>query len=316
MDVEIKEIVEELIDIEHKIGWWIRELEQKELDGVHLPEKNILQNKNILALYRESKLKHALLTRKITEKVEDLKDKVTSEDIFNIEDNLVKALVQTIQKYAIEYYEDLGFIDKNANNRNRQRKTQIGMNYGTDKEDIVNTELAAICSAVGFDGMRCASSKSKKFLKYDKICIIDKAAKRTFYKDYFQNFFKRNIEGTEKNMENPMLTTEQRILNEQKRQTLIRTKYINYFLYFEDRFHGFIREQDYDKFALAEDAIKTGILSPLLNLSEDEINFNIDKIYKRMESELNESLKEMSKKVVQEERNRELNDYEDYENER
>lgn len=331
MDVEIKELLEEIIDCEHKIGWWLREYQKKELGGTKLPNEDmVLENKNIVSLYKDSQTLHEKLSSKISSKVEDLITKVQSDDVLNTESKILNALLQEAEMYVMDYYKTFGMIDnvkKNTNpfedlfenlgisdNKKKNRTTtEIGMHFGTPDEEIINTEVVSICSAIEFDGFRIDSLKSKKFLKEDKMCIIDKVAKRNFYKNFAFNLINKELEKCDKISENTMLNVDQLIKNDQKRDTLIRTKYINYFTYLEDRFHGFIREEDYGKFGQAESAIENDMLSPLLNLSEDEIKFNVNKIENMLEKRFKEITGDVIAKVAQETRNREPNDYDDNE---
>ena len=286
MDVEMQEIMDEIMEISHQIGWWMMEFQQKELEGIEIKREQVIENKIIKMLYERAQAQYRKLENRINYKIETQKNKYVENDSLQMIESLEDKIIKQLQIYLDSSYAHLRYVPFTIG---KGRMTTDGIYWNTPNEGIIESELTL--QSLNMDQMkkRLKSEKSpERYSFIDKSEILQWLARREFCSDFAMNRLDKCLDNCDRNKSK--LHEDAYIF---EREKIIENKYMQYYIYLNNKYHGFLQENDYGKFAKAKYYAKEGLLSMAFNMTEYEIDENIRLNKTSLMNELEKYIKEI-----------------------
>ena len=293
MDVELKKLMDETMQIMHQISWWIIEWEKveinetlKEKDGKVIPRERIVNNKITKKLFENLQEKYDLIQKKIAERAQELKEDYKQSDSIKTETYTENLIINELEEYVDNSYVQLRYIPYRIGNN---RKEYPSIYEGTPFEQIILAENSLEHANLEQLGKRIYSLKNRDNFSFeDQSEVLHCMSRRRFYEDYAFTCIDTYIDNMK--MSKNDFPDDVYLATIEK---LIEQKYMHYFTYMNHKYNDFIRIKDTDKFDKVRIAIEEGMESVTLNMSEFEYNSNLDYFTQNMKALLNAEIKRM-----------------------
>ena len=269
MDVEMKQLMDEIMDKMHQISWWFMELEKKEIDGITIKPEQIQSNPAINTLFESVQKDY----RKLQELIEDSAKNNRKRYIENnsiktqeqIEEELVNELINYQQEGAMRLRYASSYVVENGS-KGKQKKYYPSIYEGTPYAKIMDAENAVHVYNIKNIKLRIDSLRNpEKFSFKDKSDILEQISLNQFHKDYVFRTIDSLI-GISPIYRKEMNNYQHNLL----RESLIEQKYLRHYLNINSKYNGFIQENDIGKFKLVKGYIKEEIIPTVFGMTEYE----------------------------------------------
>lgn len=299
MDVEIKIVIDSIMEKMHQITWFMMELEKKEIsDNIRVKKEEIDNNKFLERLYKNLQKEYSNLKELIEEYI--LKSNIPKEDeegnlkeskkiIESDMANSLPVILNEIREYIATSYISIGYISS-VDGEN----FFPGIYENTPFEDLNYAEYdLQIYNIICLEQRIGMQDKIGRLSFIDKKTILKNMALQKFYKDYA---FKKIDKDISKIYEifSEMPEEQRKSLMEK----LIEQKYVLYMSYLNNKYNGILQEGERGKLKIAKDSVDTENAKSFLNMNTFEVEANINRDYE----ELKEQLKQKIKEIIKEEK--------------
>lgn len=296
MDVEIKMMLDSIMEKMHQITWYMMELEKKEIsDNIKINKKQIDNNKFLEKLYENLQAEYSNLKELIEEYIlksntpkEDEEGTIKEPEKTVLADiaNSLPVLLNEICEYLGESYICIGYIsaeDEETFYPGIYENTPFEkLNYAEYDLELFN--IICLQQRIGIQ------NRIGKLSFLDKKAILKHITLEKFYEEYAFEKINKDIRNIDRIFAK-MPEQQRRSLMEK----LIEQKYVLYMSYLNNKYNGILQEGERGKLRIAKDSLKNGYIASLLNMSEFEIETNISRDYEQLKQELKENIKDIIK---------------------
>ena len=311
MDVEVRKIINNIMDKMHRITWWMMEVEKYEISGKRVTKKNIdsVEDLNILfsniqSEYRklekilvensaiENQVRFGVYDDEINEEYQEdddnniQNDKVISfmKRVYIDEDeaNALSVRIEEISQYIRNSYLSLRYIPL-INEEGEMVQKSIYNN--TPFEQLISSEAYLQIWNLSIMEKRIKSKRDPNITFEDKGNILYHVSLDKFSK-------KHAIKTLDSNIEHIKRCKDQYIEDGREKEykdiveKLYEQKYMQYLFDLNNRYNGMVQENDTGKFKYVKKATEDGNLDKLLGLTEYEVEQNIKLNIQDMKKEL------------------------------
>lgn len=299
MDVEIKIVIDSIMEKMHQITWYMMELEKSEIvNNIRVNKEEIDNNKFLERLYEKlqeeySKLKELIeeyiLKSNIPKEYEegDLKEpeKVISSDIANS----LPVLLNEIREYIETSYISIGYIsseDEESFFPGIYENTPFDdLNYA--EYDLQNYNITCLKQRIEMQ------DKTERLSFIDKKEILKNMALQKFYKEYAFKRISKDISNIDERF-SKMTEAQRKNLMEK----FIEQKYVLYMSYLNNKYNGILQEGEKGKLKIAKDLLDNDYTESFLKMSRFEVEANINRDYEDLKEQLEQKIKD----IVEEEK--------------
>lgn len=317
MDVEIFEIMDEIMEINHQITAYLIDFLKADMSGVKIKGKegislkDIDDSKILKILFERLQEKYRKIQEIILEennfKHTELEEQVSS--ISKIEKTLNNKLTKSMSINDLETYLENSYIELNyiaiRDGEGNEVQPSIYKNQGLE-ELILSEYNLQVASLEDIDIRTTIREKSSKLSFQEKSYILSDIAMKRFFKQVAGNKIDKLIKELEKNKAeiNPKEYAE-------KRQKLYEQKYINFYAYLNNKYNGVLQENDIGKLSNIKTYVDNDMIPMALNMTEFEVEEILKLYIDDNKSILNEKIEEIypkkrknkTSKIVQNEEN-------------
>lgn len=285
MDVELKETMDEIMELMHQISWWMMELEQKEIDGVKIAKEQVLENKAINILFGKVQNQYRELESLIVQKIKEKKEGYIENNSEKTDDYLLDQMIKELNNYIGQSYINIAYIPFKYGKNN---VVSHSIYEGTPYKRLIESEYALQIINLDRIQSRIVSNRiPDKYSFTDKNSVLVSIVENEF----FNNFVFKYIENYEEKCDKykndiPSDVYEFQIENIKEK------KYIEYLTCLNCRYNGYIQEHDYGKFGKAKAFIDEGLEKTLLNMSEYEIKARTTQIESNLKNFFRKNMEE------------------------
>ncbi len=288
MDVEIFEIMDEIMELNHQITSYMVDFIKADMEGVTIKGEKISlehieNNKIIKLLFERLQAKYRQLNDVISEKSQ-IPDKDVEGDLlydmdliktFNINDLEIYLESSYMNLRYVSIYDNNGMLFANSIYDDKNFENLRTAEYNLQKGNLESIALRSI-----FNQERDALSFNERAYVLDDVSI------KKFYKKNALSQIQHYINILEKN-HSKMEQSEY----ERQRRGLYEQKYIIIYAYLNSKYNGIIQENDIGKFAVIKKFIDDNALEVILNMSKYEIDKNIEENIKENKQILRNNIK-------------------------
>ena len=308
MDVELKEIMDEIMNSMHQISWWFMELEKKELAGTKIDKKDVLDNPAINKLFINNQENYRKLQARLAKKVSEVKEKYVESSSLKTQDEVQAKIIKALENYLTESYVNLRLVPFRYGS---ERMLLNSIYKTTPFEEIMISEYTLQELNLEQIDKRVKSMKSEKLSFKDKAEVLQTVSRKWFYKNYVFETIDKYISECKESKEE---LSEQ--LYKFELEKLISQKYVQYYSCLNHKYNDFIQYNDIGKLGTVQAYASEGIVNVALNMSEFEVESNLNQNQETLKEAFDEYIKDLTSifrriKIVKRNNNRALLDMDD-----
>ena len=279
MDVELEEKMDEIMELMHEITGYLIEFAELEISGKDITLEQIANNELIKTLFEKLQRYYRELQGLLEEEAIMIENQQNDYDdgygdIATIKNKqntipIEETRIGDLTEYLKCGYESLNYItifDEYTQNT----YPSIYSEFYNIRNREYNLQLENVYQIENRSNMQC-KNKIGKISFSEKSIILEAVARRRFIENYAINKVEQFIElFKNKYKKEPSKEIREKI------EALIEQKYMLYFDYLNDKYVGILQENDKGKLALIKDLIDDGAEPAALNMTQYEIDRNIE----------------------------------------
>lgn len=287
MDLEMYELMDETMGINHQIGKYLEELAKKEEQGqiVEIEKSKILKT-----LFQRLQQKYRLLAEKMQEEKTNIDEEYENITELTIDDPIARQQLEMITFGELQSYLEISYLQLRyislLNKEGEIIEPSIfekhpyyelkQIEYQIQQEALENMEIR-----LEFRG------KVTHLSPQEKANVLNYLSFEKFYKTYV---FKQMNQYIEEIKQKKGMTEKQR---QKTIHALIQKKYVLYYEYLNHQYNGIIQKNDIGEFSIIKKFLEEEATGILLNMDQFEIDENIKLNLEGEKEDFKQNIKEI-----------------------